>query len=405
MSPLAHPANPPRVPSLPPQQWLGPDDKVAVLAHGKWGLWSAKTGVQVLRFSPSRVVAVIDRDRVGQDAAALVDMPEKGPVPIHESLEVLLDAADASVTRLVIGVAPIGGGLPQEVRRDVETAIVNKIPVISGMHALLQDDEALARLAREHGTPLVDLRRPPADPVVTTGAGRGIDVPVVTTVGSDCNSGKMTTSVALREAAREAGIDAAFVATGQTGMLMGPAAGAPIDALISDFTAGEVERQVLRAARVDEAGERTSDSPGLIIVEGQGGLSHPAYACVAGAVLHGSWPDCLVLCHPHGRQEKYFPFQGAPVPVRSPAEEMALIEAFMRPVWPGRVAAVALSAPHLDDETYQRDAQQIREETGLVVADVVRETAMPILEAVLEEFGKRRTPRTKRMKGLPGRKF
>lgn len=376
----------PSVPALPRSQWLRGEDRVAILAHGKWGLWSAKTGVQVLRFSRAETVGVIDPDRVSQDAARLVDMPEKSPLPIYESLDALLASARRPPTRLLIGVAPIGGGLPSALRRDVETAIENNIPVIAGMHAFLADDPGLARLARKHNTPLVDLRRPPDDGVVATGVGRLIPVPVVTTVGSDCNSGKMTVSVALRDAARLAGIDAAFVATGQTGLLLEPDAGAPIDRVIGDFAAGEVERQVLQAARLDPEGQPTEATPELIIVEGQGALSHPVYGGVTAAILHGSWPDCLVLCHPHDRREKYYYTNGPPFPILSPMAETGLIESFLAPVWPTRVAAIALNAPRLDPDEYEQERNRMEKETGRIVADVVRDGGGRLLHAVLDHL-------------------
>ncbi len=363
---------------------MRPSDRVALLAHGQWGLFStAKTGIQLMRYGRCKIAGVVNPDAVGTDAAAAVDMAHKGPVPVYGDLETLLEEASEPPTRVLIAIAPEGGRLPKDMRADVVTAITHQIPVFSGLHTFLINDPELEALARTHKTPLVDLRRPPSEPTVATGAGRSIPVPVITTVGTDCRSGKMTVAVALREAARARGIRAAFVATGQTGQLLEPDAGAPIDRVISDFAAGEVERQVRKAARLDDDGKRTDETPDLILVEGQGSLSHPAYAGVSAAILHGSWPDCLILAHVHGRTHKTISTIGPRYPVLPPTTEIRLNRDFLEPVHPTPFAAVALAAPGLDDNAHRTACAEHAEATGLPVHDCVREGGGPLLDAVL----------------------
>ena len=84
----------------------------------------------------------------------------------------------------------------------------------------LADDEEFVGLARERGVELRDLRRPPDDLRVSTGANLEHDATVVLTVGSDCAIGKKTVAVELDREARRRGLRSVFVPTGQTGIMI-----------------------------------------------------------------------------------------------------------------------------------------------------------------------------------------
>ena len=107
-------------------------------------------------------------------------------------------------------------------------------------------------------------------------------------VGSDCSVGKMYTALELHQALQRGGETATFIATGQTGIMIS-GSGVPVDRTIGDFMAGSVEKAI------DEAVQ--GHQPRWVIVEGQGSLLHPAYSGVTMALLHGSAPDGLILCH------------------------------------------------------------------------------------------------------------
>ena len=107
------------------------------------------------------------------------------------------------------------------------------------------------------------------------------------TVGSDCAVGKMTVALELLRAARERGVDAAFVPTGQTGIAIA-GWGTAIDRVVADFAPGAAEQLVLE-------GERRAHD--LLFVEGQGGINHPAFAAVTLALVYGAAPDALILVH------------------------------------------------------------------------------------------------------------
>ncbi len=84
------------------------------------------------------------------------------------------------------------------------------------------------------------------------------------TIGNDCSAGKMVASVEVAAGLSRVGVDAAFVATGQTGILVA-GGGCPIDRVISDFVSGAAEKLVLANQHHD-----------VVVVEGQGSLFHRA---------------------------------------------------------------------------------------------------------------------------------
>jgi uncharacterized NAD-dependent epimerase/dehydratase family protein len=240
----------------------------------------------------------------------------------------------------------------------------------NGLHEFVADDPELSALARQVGVELRDLRRPPPGLDVPTGANLALDARIVLTVGSDCAIGKMTVALELERAARERGLEAVFVPTGQTGMAIA-GWGLAVDAVVADFVAGAAERLVV------EGRERGGD---LLVVEGQGAISHPAYAGVTLGLLHGAAPHVLVLCHKAGAVE-IEGYPGQPVP---PLAELA--ELYPRVALPSRrpvVACVALNTAHLDEPAARAAIEAAAEETGLPTQDPVRFGTNPLLDAIL----------------------
>jgi uncharacterized NAD-dependent epimerase/dehydratase family protein len=309
--------------------------RVAILAHEQFPE-RAKTALGVLRYADHDVVAVLDRDNAGRRVADF--RPDVRDAPIVDSLAAVDDPIDA----LLIGVAPIGGGFEESWRPEVRAALERGADVIAGLHYFLSEDEEFAALAAEEGCELRDVRRPPDDLTVAEGRAGAVDADVVLTVGTDCSTGKMTTALELVRAARDDGIDAAFVPTGQTGIVI-EGWGIPVDRTVSDFTAGAVERMVC---------DRGEDHD-LLVVEGQGSIVHPAYSAVTCGVIHGAMPDALVLCHAVGR-DAIHGYESVAVPPLS--DVAALYESLARPVHEAAVVAGSLNTAALDRESAARDA-------------------------------------------------
>jgi len=346
---------------------LDPDDSVVVLAHDRFPD-RAKTAVGVLRYADYDVTAVLDRAHAGDAVADHV--PDVPDAPIVADTAAALDVADPDA--LLIGIAPIGGGFDESWRPDVRAAIEAGCDVIAGLHYFLADDDEFADLAADHGVDLIDVRRPPEDLTVSEGRARDADVDadVIQTVGTDCSTGKMTTTLELVDAARDRGIDAGFVPTGQTGIMIA-GWGVPVDRVIADFAAGAVERMVLDAA----------DDHDVLFVEGQGTIVHPAYSGVTCSLLHGAMPDALVLTHSAGR-ETIHGYESFALP---PIEEYVdLYESLATPVAETAVAAGALDTRAFDDDDAARTAVgDYADAIGGPATDPVRFDADDILDAVL----------------------
>ncbi|MDX1745788.1 MAG: DUF1611 domain-containing protein [Halobacteriales archaeon] len=336
--------------------------RVVLLAHEKFPD-RAKTAVGILRYADHEVVAVLDRDTAGSSTAEhLPDVPD---VPIVDSMA----AVTAPVDALIIGISPQGGALDPSWRADITGAIERGCDVISGLHTFLDDDDEIAALAAANDVDLWDVRKPDPDIALAQGIADSVEATVVLTVGTDCSVGKMTTTVELVEAARERGIDAAFIPTGQTGIMI-ENWGHPIDRVIADFAAGAVEDMVL---------ERGTDHD-LLFVEGQGTIIHPAYSGVTASILHGAMPDAMVLCHHVGREA----IRGYEDRTLPPVDTYVdLYEGLATPVFESAVVAGSLNTSPLGDDDAARDAlAAFSEDIGVPTADPVRFEADPILDAL-----------------------
>ena len=340
-------------------------ERVAVLAHEKFPDRS-KTANGILRYADREVVAVLDRVRAGDRVHD--HLPDVQDAPIVADFEAALATA-GEIDELLIGIAPIGGGFDDTWRPDVRAAIQAGADVTAGLHYSLNDDPEFADLAADHGVELHDVREPPADVGVAEGRADEVAADVVLTVGTDCSVGKMTTTMELAAAAETAGVDAAVVPTGQTGIVI-EGWGTAVDRVVADFTAGAVEEMILEVG----------DDHDLLLVEGQGSIAHPAYSAVTCGIVHGARPDALVLCHTAGR-EAVHGYESTPLP--PVGEFVDRYESFAAPVHETEVVAGSLATHGIDDDTTAREAVgRFGEQIDAPATDPVRFDATELLEVV-----------------------
>ena len=267
---------------------------------------------------------------------------------------------------LVIGVANTGGIIKSNWLPSLVSALEAGLDIVSGMHSRLRESRELKTTAERLGRQLIDVRQPPSG--IPVGTGRKRTGKRLLTVGTDCALGKKYTALALTAAFRKRGVDADFRATGQTGIMIA-GSGLPMDAVVSDFLSGAAEMLSPDAhpAHWD-------------VIEGQGSLSHPAYAGVSLGILHGSQPDIFVLCHEPSRSH-LLGYPGFPTPPLADAIALNLkCGALTNPsIRCGGLSFNTSALSVAEADAVMRDAAQA---LGLPVADPIR--GGPAFERLVE---------------------
>ena len=311
-----------------------------VYCEGNFGALDGKTANGLVRHSERyEILSVIDGTQAGADSGVVLGDGPNG-IPVCRDLDAAVEHAGGVPDHFIFGMAPSSGMLSPAERTVVLDAIQRGMSIVNGLHEFLNDDEELAGAAAARGVTILDVRRPRAKKDLRMFSGRIDDVtcPRIAVLGTDGAIGKRTTATILTKALNDRGIRAVLVGTGQTGLIQGAKYGVAIDAIPCQFASGEMESAVVEAFE----GER----PDVIIVEGQGALSHPAYLTSA-YILRGSKPAGVVLQHaPARRTLGDFPS----VPMPTPESEIALIEAF------GVTKVIGLTINHEDMTDAEVDA-------------------------------------------------
>jgi uncharacterized NAD-dependent epimerase/dehydratase family protein len=356
-------------------------NRFLILADGEFNPLTSKTANSVIRYLPERIAAVVDRTHAGKTVQDVLGFGGSTPV-VATMAEGLARNPDA----VLIGIAPVGGRLPEEWRQWLLDAIDRGCHLWSGLHTFLSDDPLLAERARQKGVEIHDLRRPPADLPVASGKAKAVDPFVILTVGTDCNVGKMTSQLQITKHLNARGLRTRFVATGQTGIMI-EGWGIAVDAVVADFIAGAAEWLVLE-------GSKDAD---IVLVEGQGSLNHPGYSGVTCGLLHGSCPDALILCHQATREYigDYRKASWLRIPPLS--EYVRLYETVAGFVHPTRTIGISLNTYDLTDAEARAAVAAAAQETGLPCTDPVRFDPAPLVEAVAREREAYRVARRSRV--------
>ncbi|WP_350352250.1 DUF1611 domain-containing protein [Microbacterium sp. A8/3-1] len=373
---MSHPSLPVASSDSSAHSWAEPQlptgTTAVIYCEGQFGEQDGKTANGLVRHSEKyEILSVIDSTHAGADAGMLLDGTTIG-IPILDGLTAAIAHAGHVPDYLICGVAPADGLLSPGQRTVLLDGIARGMHIINGLHEFLTDDAEFVAASLLAGVTITDIRRPKEKKDLHLFSGRIFDVtcPRIAILGTDGAIGKRTTATLLVRALNDHGIHAVMVGTGQTTIIQGGKYGVALDALVPQFCSGEVENQVVAAFE--------GEDPDVIIVEGQGALSHPAYITSA-HILRGSQPAGVIVQHAPGRKNLGdFPMVTMPT-VES---EVALIEAFADT----KVIGITVNHENLSEPQLSASIDEIELSLGLPATDPLTRPLTELVEMVLQAF-------------------
>jgi uncharacterized NAD-dependent epimerase/dehydratase family protein len=343
-----------------------------VSCEANFGEIDGKTANGLVRHSEKyRIVSVIDSKQAGLDAGVVLGEQPNG-IPVCRDLNDALTFTESVPDYFIFGMAPASGMLSSHERGLVLEAIDLGMNIVNGLHEFLNDDPVFAAACAAKHVKILDVRKPRAKKDLRLFSGHIADVtcPRIAVLGTDCAIGKRTTATVLTRALNDCGVKAVMVGTGQTGLIQGARYGVALDAVPSQFCSGELEATII------DAFER--EDPDVIIIEGQGALSHPAYS-TSSFILRGSCPDGVVLQHAPGRKVRCdFPQMTMP----TPCSEINLIQTFADT----KVIGLTINHENMTDAEVDVAITLYEVELGIPVTDALTRPAEDLVEMVFAEF-------------------
>jgi uncharacterized NAD-dependent epimerase/dehydratase family protein len=343
-----------------------------VYCEGNFGKIDGKTANGLVRQSETYAIAsVIDSTCRERDAGMVLDGVTNG-IRIVGDLDEALAHGNGNPGVFIVGLAPTSGLLSLEERNVILHAVARGLHIVSGLHEFLTEDAEFVAAAHAAGVLITDVRMPRAkkDLRMFTGRIQKVTCPRIAVLGTDGAIGKRTTATILTKALNDHGIRAVMVSTGQTGLIQGARYGVALDAVPAQFVTGELEAAVLDAF--------DNEDPDVIIVEGQGALSHPTYLSST-AILRGSQPQGVVLQHaPTRKSASDFP----DFPMPTAASEIKLIELFAKT----KVIGLTINHEGMSNDNVEAAMALYELELGIPVTDALWRSAELLVEMVLASF-------------------
>ncbi len=343
-----------------------------VYCESNFGLIDGKTANGLVRHSEKyKILSVIDSKHAGRDSGTVLDNKPNG-IPICRNLAASLLHAGCKPDYFIFGMAPASGMLSSHERGLVLEAMDMGMNIVNGLHEFLNDDPVFAAACASKNVTIHDVRKPRANKDLRLFTGRINDVACrrIAVLGTDCAIGKRTTATVLTRALNASGIKAVMVGTGQTGLIQGARYGVALDAVPSQFCTGELEATIIEAYE--------GEAPDVIVIEGQGALSHPAFS-TSSFILRGSCPHGVILQHAPLRTERC-DFEGKAVP--GPASEIKLIQTFIDT----QVIGLTINHEKMSDAQVSEAIRQYETELGIPATDALTRSSERLVEMVVKSF-------------------
>jgi len=316
----------------------------------------AKTGFGIAEWRPSLCI--------GQMSL------EGGTIDLGLPSMTIKEASEANVGSLIVGIASIGGIIPDAWIETLEDALLKGIDVVAGVHSHLKDVPRLREAARKSGARLVDIRIPPK--YIPVGNGKKRKGLRLLTVGTDCAVGKKYTALTLEKDMRSREMNVDFRASGQTGIMIA-GKGIPIDAVVTDFVSGAAELL-----------SPDNDADHWDIIEGQGGIFHPGYAAVSMGLLIGSQPDAFVVCHEANRMHiegwDSFDLPTVKEVIERTTQIGKITNAEIKCV------GVSVNTAQLNPEESKKYLDRLSKKTGLPCIDPLRDGTHDIIDFLMKKY-------------------
>jgi uncharacterized NAD-dependent epimerase/dehydratase family protein len=355
-----------------PERSARAGNTAVVYCEANFGASDGKTANGLVRYSEKyEILSVIDSTKAGLDAGAVLDGKPNG-IPLCANLADAIALAGHVPEYFIFGVAPTSGMLSLAERSLLLDAMGLGMSIVNGLHEFLNDDPEFAAAAEAHNVTIHDVRRPHEKKNLRVFSGRisQVTCPRIAVLGTDAAVGKRTTATILTRALNDRGIHAVMISTGQTGLIQGARYGVALDAIPCQFCSGEMEAAVVDAFE--------GEHPDVIIIEGQGALSHPAYLSSV-FLLRGSLPQAVILQHAPARPR---PGTYADVPMPTPASEIKLIETFADT----KVIGLTINHECMTDAEVTSAIERYESELGIPATDALTRSVDRLVDMVVRAF-------------------